>query len=207
MDLKKKFLLSLVVFGTISSVFFSSCKKKVDCSGLPQQMEGYFPSVSELKFSNGIGDTLILHVVEYSRSIPRTLTNNPLSVGGTGGTPSCAETIEAGGGATWSSMSIPVYWSWFFELAVYEDSKTTKIIFSITEEFISTGLTGSTSYFNKVVNETPSTLGDYKVFGDTLVMSAIQHPVQRFSEAKIVYGQGLVKLHDVVNNCDWTRFW
>ena len=185
MDLKKKFLLSLVVFGTISSVFFSSCKKKVDCSGLPQQMEGYFPSVSELKFSNGIGDTLILPVDEYSRSIPRTLTNNPLSVGGTGGTPSCAETIEAGGGATWSSMSIPVYWSWFFELAVYEDSKTTKIIFSITEEFISTGLTGSTSYFNKVVNETPSTLGDYKVFGDTLVMSAIQHPVQRFQRLKL----------------------
>ena len=205
MDLKKKFLLSLIVFGTISSVFLSSCKKKVDCSGLPQQMEGYFPSVSELKFSNGIGDTLILPVDEYSRSIPRTLTNNPLSVGGTGGTPSCAETIEAGGGATWSSMSIPVYWSWFFELAVYEDSKTTKIIFSITEEFISTGR--GASYFNKVVNETPSTLGDYKVFGDTLVMSAIQPPVRRFSEAKIVYGQGLVKLHDVVNNCDWTRFW
>jgi hypothetical protein len=201
MDLKKKFLLSLVVFGTISSVFLSSCKKKVDCSGLPQQMEGYFPSVSELKFSNGIGDTLILPVDEYSRSIPRTLTNNPLSVGGTGGTPFCVETIEA-----WSSVSIPVYWS--LKLGVTEDSKTTEIRFTITEEFISTGR--GASYFNKVVNETPSTLGDYKVFGDTLVMSAIQlqPPVlRRFSEAKIVYGQGLVKLHDVVNNCDWTRFW
>lgn len=203
MDLKKKFLLSLVVFGTISSVFLSSCKKKVDCSGLPQQMEGYFPSVSELKFSNGIGDTLISPVDEYSRSIPRTLTNNPLSVGGTGGTPFCVETIEASGG---SSVSIPVYWS--LELGVTEDSKTTEIRFTITEEFISTGR--GASYFNKVVNETPSTLGDYKVFGDTLVMSAIQlqPPVlRRFSEAKIVYGQGLVKLHDVVNNCDWTRFW
>jgi len=203
MDLKKKFLLSLVVFGTISSVFLSSCKKKVDCSGLPQQMEGYFPSVSELKFSNGIGDTLISPVDEYSRSIPRTLTNNPLSVGGTGGTPFCVETIEASGG---SSVSIPVYWS--LELGVTEDSKTTEIRFTITEDFISTGR--GASYFNKVVNETPSTLGDYKVFGDTLVMSAIQlqPPVlRRFSEAKIVYGQGLVKLHDVVNNCDWTRFW
>ena len=128
MDLKKKFLLSLVVFGTISSVFFSSCKKKVDCSGLPQQMEGYFPSVSELKFSNGIGDTLILPVDEYSRSIPRTLTNNPLSVGGTGGTPFCVETIEA-----WSSVSIPVYWS--LKLGVTEDSKTTEIRFTITEKF------------------------------------------------------------------------
>ena len=203
MDLKKKFLLSLVVFGTISSVFLSSCKKKVDCSGLPQQMEGYFPSVSELKFSNGIGDTLISPVDEYSRSIPRTLTNNPLSVGGTGGTPFCVETIEASGG---SSVSIPVYWS--LELGVTEDSKTTEIRFTITEDFISTGR--GASYFNKVVNETPSTLGDYKVFGDTLVMSAIQlqPPVlRRFSEDKIVYGQGLVKLHDVVNNCDWTRFW
>jgi hypothetical protein len=102
-------------------------------------------------------------------------------------------------------VSIPVYWS--LKLSVTEDSKTTEIRFTITEEFISTGLTGATSYFNKVVNETPSTLGDYKVFGDTLVMSAIQVPVLRFSEAKIVYGQGLVKLHDVVNNCDWTRFW
>ena len=198
MDLKKKFLLSLVVFGTISSVFFSSCKKKVDCSGLPQQMEGYFPSVSELKFSNGIGDTLILPVDEYSRSIPRTLTNNPLSVGGTGGTPFCVETIEAGGYTTWSSMSIPVYWS--FELAVLEDSKTTKIIFSITEEFI------STNSFNKAVNETPSTLGDYNVFGDTLNLTVLQ-PSARFTEAQIIFGKGLVKLHDVVNNCDWTRFW
>ena len=198
MDLKKKFLLSLVVFGTISSVFFSSCKKKVDCSGLPQQMEGYFPSVSELKFSNGIGDTLILPVNYYSRSVPRTLTNNPLSVGGTGAKPFCYETIEARGDATWSSMSIPVYWS--FELAVLEDSKTTKIIFSITEEFI------STNSFNKAVNETPSTLGDYNVFGDTLNLTVLQ-PSARFTEAQIIFGKGLVKLRDVVNNCDWTRFW
>ena len=193
MNLKKKFLLSLVVFGIFSLLFISSCKKKVDCSGLPQQMEGYFPSVSELKFSNGIGDTLILPVEYYSRSVPRTLTNNPLSVGGTGAKPFCYETIEA-----WSSMSIPVYWS--FKLTVSEDSKTTEINFTITEEFI------STNSFNKKVNETPSTLGDYKVFGDTLVMSVIQS-VTRFSEAQIVYGQGLVKLHDVVNNCDWTRVW
>lgn len=193
MNIRKKFIVALAVVGIIPSVFLSSCKKKVDCPGLPQQMEGYFPSVSELKFSNGIGDTLILPVEYYSRSVPRTLTNNPLSVGGTGAKPFCYETIEA-----WSSMATPVYWS--FKLTVSEDSKTTEINFTITEEFI------STNSFNKKVNETPSTLGDYKVFGDTLVMSVIQS-VTRFSEAQIVYGQGLVKLHDVVNNCDWTRVW
>ena len=193
MDLKKKFLLSLVVFGIISSVFFSSCKKKVDCSGLPEQMEGYFPSVSELKFSNGKGDTLILPVDYYSRSVPRTLTNNPLSVGGTGAKPFCYETIEA-----WSSMSIPVYWS--FKLTVSEASKTTEIDFTITEDFI------STNSFNKAVNETPSTLGDYKVFGDTLNLSVLQ-PAARFTESQIIFGKGLVKLRDVVNNCYWTRFW
>jgi hypothetical protein len=117
-----------------------------------------------------------------------------LSVGGTGAKPFCIETLEA-----WSSMNIPVYWS--FKLAVSEDAKTTEINFTITEAFI------STNSFNKVVNETPSTFGDYKVFGDTLVMSAIQPPVARFTEAQIVYGQGLVKLHDVVNNCDWIRVW
>jgi hypothetical protein len=191
---QKKFVLTFTLFGIILSVCLSSCKKEVECPGLPYQMEGYFPSVSELKFSNAIGDTLILPVDEYSRSIPRTLSNNPLSVGGTGAKPFCIETIEAG-----SSMSIPVYWS--FKLAVSEDSKTTEINFIITEAFI------STNNFNKVVNETPTTLGDYKVFGDTLVMSAIQPPVARFTDAQIVYGQGLVKLHDVVNNCDWTRVW
>lgn len=194
MYIRKKFVLAMTVFGIILSVFLSSCKKEVECPGLPYQMEGYFPSVSELKFINGIGDTLILPVDDYSRSIPRTLSNNPLSVGGTGAKPFCIETLEA-----WSSMYIPVYWS--FKLAVSEDAKTTEINFTITEAFI------STNSFNKVVNETPSTLGDYNVFGDTLVMSAIQPPVARFTEAQIVYGQGLVKLHDVVNNCDWTRVW
>jgi hypothetical protein len=95
-------------------------------------------------------------------------------------------------------MAIPVYWS--FKLAVSEDDKTTEINFSITEEFI------STNYFKRVVNVTPSTLGDYKVFGDTLVLSVIQ-PAARFTEAQIVFDQGLVKLHDVVNNCDWRRVW
>jgi hypothetical protein len=194
MYIRKKFVLALTVFGIILSACLSSCKKEVECPGLPYQMEGYFPSVSELKFSNAIGDTLILPVDNYSRSIPRTLSNNPLSVGGTGAKPFCIETLEA-----WSSMNIPVYWS--FKLAVSEDAKTTEINFTITEAFI------STNSFNKVVNETPSTLGDYKVFGDTLVMPAIQLPVARFTEAQIIFGQGLVKLHDVVNNCDWTRVW
>ena len=194
MNIQKKFVLAFTAFAIILSVCLSSCKKEVEFPGLPYQMEGYFPSVNELKFSNGIGDTLLLPVDDYSRSIPRTLSNNPLSVGGTGAKPFCVETIEAG-----SSMSIPVYWS--FKLAVSEDSKTTEINFTNTEAFI------STNSFNKVVNETPTTLGDYKVFGDTLVMSAIQPPVARFTEAQIVYGQGLVKLHDVLNNCDWTRVW
>jgi|GEM_PF-1699003 len=194
MNKQKKFYLAFTAFGIMLSIFLGSCKKEVECPGLPQQMEGYFPSVNELKFSNGFGDTLILPVDNYSRSIPRTLSNNPWSEGGSGMKPFCIETIEAS-----SSLSTPVYWS--FKLAVSEDSKTTEINFTITEAFI------STNSFNKVVNETPTTLGDYKVFGDTLVMSAIQPPVARFTEAQIVYGQGLVKLHDVVNNCDWIRVW
>jgi hypothetical protein len=193
MYIQKKFLLALTVFGIIPTVFLNSCKKEVDCQGLPQEIEGYFPSVSELKFSNGIGDTLILPVEDYSRSIPRTLSNNPWSAGGSGMKQVCYETIEAR-----SSINIPVYWS--FKLAVSENSKTTEINFTITEQFI------STNSFNKAVNETPSTLGNYKVFGDTLVISVSQS-VARFTVAKIIFGQGLVKLHDVVNNCDWTRFW
>ena len=188
----KKIVLVLAVLAIVPSVFFSSCKKEVDCPGLPQQMEGYFPSVSELKFSNGLGDTLILPVSQYSRDVPRTLSNNPLSVGGTGSKPVCYETLEAA-----STMNIPVYWS--FELGVSEGEKTTTISLSITEEFV------SNNYFEALVNETPSSLGDYKVFGDTLAITASPVSSMRFSEAQIVYGQGLVKLHDVVNNCDWTR--
>ena len=126
----KKIVLVLAVLAIVPSVFFSSCKKEVDCPGLPQQMEGYFPSVSELKFSNGLGDTLILPVSQYSRDVPRTLSNNPLSVGGTGMKPVCYETLEAA-----STMNIPVYWS--FELGVSEGEKTTTISLSITEEFVS----------------------------------------------------------------------
>ena len=188
----KKFVIVLAVLAIVPSVFLSSCKKEVDCPGLPQQMEGYFPSVSEMKFSNGLGDTLVLPVQEYERDVPRTLSNNPLSVGGTGMKPICYETLEAA-----STMSIPVYWS--FELGVSEDEKTTSISLSITEEFV------SNNYFEAQVNETPSSLGDYKVFGDTLDITASPVSSMRFSEAQIVYGQGLVKLHDVVNNCDWTR--
>ena len=190
----KKIVLVLTVLAIVPSVFLSSCKKEVDCPGLPQQMEGYFPSVGELKFSNGLGDTLVFPVEEYTRAVPRTLSNNPLSVGGTGMKPVCYETLQAR-----SSTYIPVYWS--FELGVSEDEKTTTISFNITEEFV------SNNYFEGVVSETPSSLGDYKVFGDTLDIVAIPVSNPRFTEARIVYGQGLVKLHDVVNNCDWTRFW
>ena len=188
----KKFVVALTVLAIVPSVFLSSCKKTVDCPGLPEQMEGYFPSVDELKFSNGSGDTLFLPVQEYERDVPRTLSNNPLSVGGTGMKPFCYERLKAS-----SSMYIPVYW--FFELGVSEDEQTTEIRLSITEEFV------SSNYFETQVSETPSSLGDYKVFGDTLVITASPVSSMRFSEAQIVYGQGLVKLHDVVNNCDWTR--
>ena len=190
----KKIVLVLTVLAIVPSVFLSSCKKEVDCPGLPEQMEGYFPSVSELKFTNGLGDTLVFPVAQYSRDVPRTLSNNPLSVGGTGSKPVCYETLQAA-----SIMSIPVYWS--FELGVSEDEKTTSISLSITEEFV------SNNYFEAQVNETPSSLGDYKVFGDTLDIMASPVSSMRFSEAQIVYGQGLVKLHDVVNNCEWTRVW
>ena len=194
MNIQKKFVLAFTAFAIILSVCLSSCKKEVECPGLPYQMEGYFPSVNELKFSNGLGDTLILPVSQYSRDVPRTLSNNPLSVGGTGSKPVCYETLEAA-----STMNIPVYWS--FELGVSEGEKTTTISLSITEEFV------SNNYFEALVNETPSSLGDYKVFGDTLAITASPVSSMRFSEAQIVYGQGLVKLHDVVNNCDWTRVW
>lgn len=189
-----KFAVVLAVIAIVPFVFLSSCKKEVDCPGLPEQMEGYFPSVSELKFSNGLGDTLTLPVSQYSRDVPRTLSNNPLSLGGTGSKPYCYETLKAS-----STMSIPMYWS--FELGVSEEEKATSIRLSITEEFV------SSNYFETQVGETPSSLGDYKVFGDTLVIGASQVSSLRFSEAQIVYGQGLVKLHDVANNCDWTRVW
>ncbi len=53
----KKIVLVLTVLAIVPSLFLSSCKKEVDCPGLPEQLEGYFPAVGELKFSNGLGDT------------------------------------------------------------------------------------------------------------------------------------------------------
>lgn len=191
MNRQKKFISVFTILGFISSVFLGSCVKQVDCSGLPQQMENYFPSASELKFINGIGDTFILPIEDYSRATPRTLTNNPFSVGGTGMKPICYETLETG-----TTLTLPIYWS--FKLTVREDSKTSEINFTITESLV------STSTFYKLVNETPNTMGDYRIFGDTLVI-AVSQPSARFTEAQIIYGQGLVKLHDVVKKCDWNR--
>lgn len=190
----KKIILVVAVLAIVPSLFLTSCKKEVNCPGLPEQMENYFPNVGEMKFSNGLGDTLILPVEKYTRAEPRTVSNNPLSVGGTGMKPSCYEYIQAR-----SSQYIPVYW--FFELGVSENEKTTTLTFNITEEFV------SNNYFETVVNETPSTVGDYKVFGDTLNITALTVSNPRFTEAQIVYGQGVVKLHDIMNNCDWTRVW
>jgi hypothetical protein len=155
----KKFVIVLAVLAIVPSVFLSSCKKTVDCPGVPEQMEGYFPSVSELKLSNGLGDTLFFPIQEYTRALPRTVSNNPLSVGGTGGTPICFETLSA------ESFIMPIDCK--FELKILESEKKTQIRFSIHEE------SAYYNFFDVEVNETPSSLGDYKVFGDTLNLSLI----------------------------------
>lgn len=192
MNLEKTCICALAVLGIMPLLCLSSCKHKVDCHGLPQEMEGYFPKVSELKFTNEIGDTLTWSVEAYTRSTQRTLTNNPLSTGGTGNKPVCYETLEAR-----SSMYASPDWK--FKLTVSEIDKSTDITFSVVEN-------SRYSSFNKAVNATPSTLGDFKVFGDTLVMPVLQ-PDARFTKVQIVYGQGLMKLHDEVHHCDWTRVW
>lgn len=190
----KKIVVIFIVLAILPSLFLSSCKKEVDCPGLAQQMENYFPNLGDLKFINGQGDTLVLPVEQYSRSEKRTLSNNPWSVGGTGMKPVCYEYIQAR-----SSQYIPIYW--FFELGISEDDNSTTLTFNVTEEFV------SSNYFEVLVNETPGSLGDYKVFGDTLEIVALEVSNPRFTQAQIIYGQGLVKLHDVINNCDWTRVW
>jgi hypothetical protein len=128
------------------------------------------------------------------KSLPRTVTNNPWSAGGAGaGRPYCNESLQAG-----SANYTGTYFGAI--ISVFDESQRSEFSFSITESGVS-----SNSFYVEV-NETPASLGDYRVFGDTLDL-VCDIPSARFTQAKFIYGQGLVKLHDITNNCDWTRVW
>jgi hypothetical protein len=77
-----------------------------------------------------------------------------------------------------------------------ERENYTKLRLYLTEEFV------SSSNFNIEASTTPSSLGTDKVFGDTINMNS---SIGRFNFAQLIYGQGIVQLYDVVNNCEWNR--
>lgn len=183
-NLKFKYILLIV-----SSFLIVSCKKTINCPGFPEGLKNYFPDNSLLKFTNSANDTLkIVMNIKYI-TLPRTESNNPLSVGGTGFAPVCIEqlTYKNNYGST-----IELY----FDISMSEKENYTKLRLYLTEVSV------LTSNFYIEESTTPSSLGTDKVFGDTINMNS---SIGRFNFAQLIYGQGIVKLYDVVNNCEWNR--
>lgn len=182
-NLKFKHILLIV-----SGFLMVSCKKTINCPGFPEGLKNYFPNTSLLKFTNANNDTLKIAIVTSFITTPRTESNNPLSVGGTGSAPVCIEQLE------YSNYNSNLSFS--FNLSLNEKYNYTSIRINLSEEFV------SSSYFEIETSNTPTTLGNNKVFGDTLNLNS---SFGRFNFAQLIYGQGIVKLYDVVNNCEWNR--
>ncbi len=183
-NLKFKYILLIV-----SSLLLVSCKKTINCAGFPDGLKNYFPDTSLIKFTNSANDTLKIVINIKYITLPRTESNNPLSVGGTGSAPFCIEQLTYRNNY---GSNIELY----FDISLSEKENYTKLRLYLTEEFV------STSNFYTEESTTPSSLGTVKVFGDTINMNS---SIGRFNFAQLIYGQGIVQLYDVVNNCEWNR--
>ncbi len=184
---------SILKFNYFFLIFISllifSCKKTINCAGFPEGLKNYFPETSLLKFTNSANDTLkIVMNIKYI-TLPRTESNNPLSEGGSGSAPFCIEqlTYRNNYGST-----IELY----FDISMSEKENYTKLRLYLTDVSV------LTSNFYIEASTTPSSLGTGKVFGDTINMNS---SIGRFNFAQLIYGQGIVKLYDAVNNCEWNR--
>lgn len=185
-NLKFKHILLIV-----SSFIIVSCKKTINCAGFPEGLKNYFPNTSLLKFTNANNDTLKIAIVGSNVSVPRTVSNNPLSEGGSGGNPFCVEVLSYYSNY-YNSFTDELEFS--INITFYNESKNTNLRFNVSEPFVS-----SSGFEIDTINTTTSS---GKVFGDTLNLNS---SFGRFNFAQLIYGQGIVKLYDVVNNCEWNR--
>jgi hypothetical protein len=183
-----KFKYILLIF---SSLLFVSCKKTINCPGFPEGLKNYFPNTSLLKFTNANNDTLKIAIIGSDISVPRTVSNNPLSEGGSGGDPFCIEELSYFSNY-YNTFTNELEFS--INITFYNESKYTYLRFNVTEPFV------STSGFEIDTTNTTTPYG--KVFGDTLNLNS---SFGRFNFAQLIYGQGIVKLYDLVNNCEWNR--
>jgi hypothetical protein len=185
-NLKFKYILLVV-----SSFLIVSCKKTINCAGFPEGLKNYFPNTSVLKFTNANNDTLKIVIVGSNISVPRTESNNPLSEGASGGNPVCIEELSYNSNY-YTTFTNELEFS--INITFYNESKYTYLRFNVTEPFV------STSGFEIDTTNTTTPYG--KVFGDTLNLNS---SFGRFNFAQLIYGQGIVKLYDLVNNCEWNR--
>ena len=182
-NLKFKHILLIV-----SSFLMVSCKKTINCPGFPEGLKNYFPDTSLLKFTNSANDTLKIVINIKYITLPRTESNNPLSEGGSGSAPICIEQL------TYQNNDVSNI-ELYFDISMSEENYTQLRLY-LTEVSV------LTSNFYIEESTTPSSLGTGKVFGDTINMNS---SIGRFNFAQLIYGQGIVKLYDVVNNCEWNR--
>jgi hypothetical protein len=183
--LKFKYILLIV-----SNLLLVSCKKTINCPGFPEGLKNYLPETSLLKFTNTSNDTLEIAINSKFITLPRTVSNNPLSEGGTGADPVCIEELTYNNDSYNNTQELVFY----FNISLSSYGATLRL--NLQEPLV------STSTFDVETSNTPSSLGTSNIFGDTLNLNCT---FGRFSFAQIIYGQGIVKLYDVANNCEWTR--
>lgn len=183
-----------MVIGLISCtiLLLSSCKKdSKDCPAFSENLLPYIPNESRLIFYNDNGDSLLLRTDVYDKTEQHTMTRNRLSVGGSGSKPYCVASCKLSSSLLSSDANQIDY-----SIHVDNEADTCALRLSIASAV------PSNDYFTRSVAFANSS----KVFGDTLQLTNPSPTTSsRFSSVTIVYGRGIVRITDDLENCVWSR--
>jgi hypothetical protein len=181
----------IVWLSLLAFLLLDSCGQEKECPGFSDNLLPYIPQESRLVFRNVAGDSLVFNTLTFSKTPPRTVKQNVLSVGGTGSKPYCVSNCSLG------SVIVP------------SDSQSLGYIIDVDNEANACTLRvsmasqlPSNDYFMKIVPFSP--VG--KLFGDTILLSNSSPTTDpRFSRIEIIHGRGLVGIQDDVKKCWWKR--
>jgi hypothetical protein len=172
-------------------VVILSCHNKKDCPGFSENLLAYIPQESRLVFYNGDGDSLVFNTGSYSKTEPRTLQRNVLSVGGTGSKPYCMSSCSMS-----SEMLSTEEPQLNYTINIDNEADTCDISLSFASSL------PSNDYFFTRAEFSPTG----RVFGDTIRLGNYTPTTDpRFSFIEIVYGRGITRIQDDLEGCEWVR--
>jgi hypothetical protein len=176
----------------LSLLMTFACGKKKECPGFSDNLLPYIPQEDKLVFRNELGDSLVFSINNYEKTPSRTLKQNIWATGGPEmGKPYCISSCGLRSEVVSSDARQLGY-------TITVDNEALSCSLSIS---ISSSLP-SNDYFLEVKPFTSAR----KLFGDTLRLgNAVPTTDPRFSLVEVVYGRGIVKLKDDVENCIWVR--